>query len=194
MNLEKDEVSLVQGIKSGDEESFKKLVVNYEQQVFRLCLGYIKNNEEAEDLAQEVFMEVYESINSYKNESDLGTWIYRITVNKSLEKIRYYKRSKRFAWITSLFGNEEKYSSFSKDWVHPGVKMENIERSKVLYEAIEKLPENQHAAFIMHKIEGMTYKEIADILKLNLSTVESLMHRAKTNLKKTLKHYYKSGL
>lgn len=191
MSVTQDDIILIQNLKAGDSSAFKFMVNQHEEKVFSLCLSYIKNEEEAEDLAQEVFIEVYQSIESFKMESSISSWVYRIAVNKSLERIRYYKRSKRFGWLTSLFGKEEIYSAYSNDWVHPGVKLENKERSKILYYAIDKLPEKQHAAFIMHKVEGLAYKEIAEIMQLSLSAVESLIHRATTNLRTQLGIYYK---
>ncbi|MEQ8924792.1 MAG: RNA polymerase sigma factor [Fulvivirga sp.] len=191
MQSKQDKIELIELLKAGNMPAFKHLVEENQKKVFRLCLGYVKNEEEAEDLAQEVFIEVHESISSFHGQSSLGTWIYRIAVNKSLERIRYYKRSKRFAWLTSLFGAEEKYSSYAYDWVHPGVKLENAERSKILYKAIDSLPDKQHATFILHKVEGMSYKQIAEVLELSLSAVESLIFRANSNLRNELEQYYK---
>ncbi|QSE99289.1 RNA polymerase sigma factor [Fulvivirga lutea] len=189
--MQQGEIELIELLKAGDGPAFKHLVEEHQDKVFRLCLGYVKNEEEAEDVAQEVFIEVHESITGFEMQSSLSTWIFRIAVNKSLERIRYYKRSKRFGWLTSLFGSEEKYSKYSYDWVNPGVKLENAERSQVLYRAIDSLPEKQHAAFIMHKVEGISYKEIAEVMELSLSAVESLIFRANSNLRKQLEQYYK---
>ncbi|MTI40070.1 RNA polymerase sigma factor [Fulvivirga lutimaris] len=179
-------------LKAGDEATFKDLVLKFQNKVFNVCVGMLKNSEEAEDLAQEVFVEIFRNIDQFNAEAKLSTWIYRIAVNKSLEHIRYNKRQKRFAWLTSLFGADEDLARNYSDFYHPGVALENKERAKVLHDAIDKLAENQKAAFVMHKMEGLSYQEIAEIMQLSLSSVESLMHRAKKRLRELLNDFYKN--
>ena len=191
LNFNGDEEFLSRLI-AGDQEAFKDLVLSYQNKVFNVCIGFLKNAEDAEDMAQEVFIEVLHSISKFKEQANLSTWIYRIAVNKSLEKLRYSKRQKRFAWITSLFGKEERIGESHGDFCHPGVQLENIERSKILFLAIDKLPDNQKTAYLMNKVEGLSYSEICDIMNLSLSSIESLLHRAKKNLQVSLKQYYET--
>ncbi|MEL7002774.1 MAG: sigma-70 family RNA polymerase sigma factor [Bacteroidota bacterium] len=190
--LQEDIHVLLPSLQQGEEAAFKTLVESFQDRVYNTCLGVLRNAEDADDMAQEVFIEVYRSVNKFKEESSLATWIYRIAVNKSMELIRMRKRQKRFAWLTSLFGKEDLYGEKHADFVHPGVQLENQERSKILFDKIEDLPENQRVAFVLHKIEGLAYSEIADVMKLSVSSVESLMHRAKKNLKKWLEGYYRT--
>ena len=187
-----EEQEVIRRVKQGDEEAFKLLVDNYQDKVYNLCYSYLRNESDAEDLAQEVFVEVYRSIGSFHENAGLGTWIYRIAVNKSLEMIRKMKRQKRWAPVYSLFGMEDRLSAFHKDEVHPGVRLEDQERANVLFSNIENLPEKQKTAFLLHKIEGQSYSEIAGIMQTTVPSVESLLHRAKMNLRKSLYHYYKS--
>ncbi|MEM6358969.1 MAG: RNA polymerase sigma factor [Bacteroidota bacterium] len=183
---------LIAGLKSHDEEAFKVLVEQFKDRIYNLCYSYVRNAAESEDLAQEVFIEVYNSIGRFNEKADLSTWIYRITINEALQMIRKKKAQKRFGFVFSLFGNEEKYSSLHKEEVHPGVSLENRERSRVLFSQIDKLAENQKNAFLLIKLEGKSYQEAADIMQTTVSSVESLMHRAKANLKKWLGSYYKT--
>ncbi|MEM1406551.1 MAG: RNA polymerase sigma factor [Bacteroidota bacterium] len=183
---------LIAGLKSHDEEAFKVLVEQFKDRVYNLCYSYMRNAAESEDLAQEVFIEVYNSIAKFNEKADLSSWIYRITINEALQMIRKKRTQKRFGFIFSLFGNEEKYSSFHKEEVHPGVSLENRERSQVLFSQIDKLADNQKNAFLLVKVEGKSYQEAADIMQTTVSSVESLMHRAKANLKKWLGSYYKT--
>ncbi len=187
-----DTQETIDQLKAGDESVFKDLVLKFQNKVFNICIGMVKNEEEAEDLAQEVFVEIFRNISQFNADAKLSTWIYRIAMNKSLEHIRYNKRQKRFAWLTSLFGADEDLAHNYSDFYHPGVALENKERSKELYNAIDKLAENQRTAFIMHKLEGLSYQEIADIMQLSLSSVESLMHRAKKRLQDLLYDFYKN--
>lgn len=182
---------LISGLYQGDEASFKTMVNLYKDRVFNTCLGFLKNIADAEDISQEVFIEVYQSIRQFKGDSSLTTWIYRIAVNKSLEQIRKSKRKKRFAIFQTIFHNEkDEYLNQHPDFEHPGVIAENKEKADLLMSAIDKLLDTQRTAFTLHKIEGLSYQEISEVMELSFSAVESLIHRAKKNLKKILYQYY----
>ena len=163
-----------------------------QSRVYNTCLGLIKNEEEADDLSQEVFIEVFRSINTFRGEAKLTTWIYRIAVTKSLEFIRSGKRKKRFAILKSLGISDDEKSLEIPDFTHPGIQMENKERARILFDAMDRLPDNQKVAFTLSKIEGLNYEEIAGVMGKSVSSVESLLHRARLNLQKHLFKYYNS--
>jgi len=153
----------------------------------------LQNEEDAEDVAQEVFIQVFQSISQFKGDSKLSTWIYRITVSKSLEFIRKKRTKKRFGFVSGLFGNEYLLDqSGKKEFYHPGVAMENRELSAILFKSINGLPENQRIAFILHKLEQISYQEVAEVMQVSLSSVESLIFRARQNLQKELGEVYKN--
>ena len=181
------EQELIQGLIKKDQAAFKQLVEEQKGRAYNTSLGIVQNAEEAEDIIQEVFIEVFESIGNFKGESKLSTWIYRITITKSLEAIRRRKRKKRFGFMTRLFQNDPDAPDVDvPDFVHPGVLLENKEKATLLFKAIDSLPENQKIAFTLHKVEDLSYEEIARIMGISLSSVESLMHRAKVSLQKKL--------
>ncbi len=181
---------LVEALKNRQQSAFKQLVDDFQHMVYNTALGIIHVEEEAEDVAQEVFIQVYESINQFKGESKLSTWLYRITITKALDWQRRKQRKKRFAIVTSLFGVNNEVVTDPPDFVHPGVIMENKERSAMLFRAIDKLPENQKVAFLLIKTEDQSYQEVAEIMNTSVGAVESYMHRAKQNLRKTLEDFY----
>lgn len=185
------EQELIQGLIARSEDAFRFLISEYGDRVHNTVLSIIQNKEDAEDLTQEVFVEVYNSISKFKGEARLFTWIYRIASTKSLDLLRKRKAKKRFAFITSIFSSEEGEMEIS-DFSHPGIIAENNERAKILFKAMNKLPENQRIAFTLCQIENLSYKEAAEVMKLSVSSVESLIFRAKGNLKKYLKDYYDS--
>ena len=185
-----EENILISGLKKRDKDSFEELVELYKDRIFNIVVGMIQNAEDAEDLTQDVFVEVFNSISDFREDSSLNTWLYRIAVNKCLELIRKRSRKKRFGFITSIFSDSEEVQL--PDFEHPGVKLENKERAKVLFKAISKLPENQRTAFTLSKIEELSYKEISEIMKMSISSVESLLFRARANLKKYLEDYYRT--
>jgi len=159
--------------------------------VYNTALGILQNTADAEDLAQEVFIQCFRSVKDFKGDSKISTWLYRITVSRSLDHLRAQKRKKRFGFMQSLFSSDSNEPLVEQaSFVHPGVQLENKERAAILFKALEKLPANQKSAFILHKTEGLSYQEVAQVLDISVSSVESLMFRAKTNLRKYLKEYY----
>lgn len=190
-----EESHLISLIKKKDESAFKYLVETYSDRVYNTVLSFVQHAEDAEDIAQEVFIEVYQSIEKFKNESKLFTWIYRIAVSKSLDHLKSKKRKKRFAFVQSLFGDEGISLLADKPhFEHPGVLLENKEHSKVLFFAISKLSENQQTAFNLNKVEGLSYNEVSEVMQVSVSSVESLLFRANQNLKKLLENYYQKNL
>jgi RNA polymerase sigma factor (sigma-70 family) len=187
-----DERILVERLKQGDEAAFKTIVETWQDMVFNTALGIVQNGEDAEDILQEVFVQVYHSVSSFKGDSKFSTWLYRITVTKSLDHERRKKRKKRFAFVKSIFGEESQVTVHPPDFHHPGVVLDQKENAAALFKAINKLPENQRIAFTLHKVEGLSYQEVSEVMKTTVSSVESLIHRAKNNLKKSLEDYYKT--
>jgi len=188
-----NELELIQQLRAGDEGAFKSLVANYQDLVYNTALGIVQNSEDAEDVAQEVFIQVYRSIDQFKGDARLSTWVYRITTTKALDHIRSRKRKKRFAFITSLFGPNDELVHEPVDFQHPGVTLDRKEQAALLFRMIEQLPENQKVAFTLHKTEELSYQEIADIMQLSVSAVESLLFRARQNLRKLLEKYYQQN-
>ena len=171
--------------------NLQELYKKHGSAVYRLALHYVQNSEDAQEITQDVFVEIYQSAVRFEGNSSASTWIYRIAVNKSLDKLRYRKRKKRFAYITSIFhpdSGELKHES--PQFEHPGVLLENKENSKILFVAIQKLPEQQKTAFLLSYIEDIPRKEVADIMATSLKSVESLLQRAKTNLRNDLRDFY----
>jgi RNA polymerase sigma-70 factor (ECF subfamily) len=107
-----------------------------------------------------------------------------------LDHLRKKKRKKRFAFVQSLYGNNNGLMIEPPDFFHPGIKIENKENSAVLFKTIEQLPANQKTAFVLNKIENLSYSEIGEIMKSSESAVDALLQRAKKNLRKNLKDYY----
>ena len=170
--------------------AFNVIYETYKTKVFNTAIGYVQNPEDAEEVTQDVFVEVYRSSGRFEGKSSPGTWIYRITINKSLDFIKSRNRKKRFAFISSLFNDAGELKHDSPDFYHPGVILENKEKSAVLFKAINTLPENQKTAFILSKLEGLSYAEISEVMEASISSVESLLFRAKQNLQKELSTFF----
>jgi RNA polymerase sigma-70 factor (ECF subfamily) len=180
------EQELIQKIKEKDEAAFKYLVDTYQDKVYNTALGIVQNAEDAEDVAQEVFIQVYRSINSFKGEAKLSTWLYRIATTRALDLLRNRKSKKRAGIIQRLFGDGNEPIFEIPDFHHPGVALDRKENATKLFLAISQLPENQKVAFTLHKLEDLSYQEVSEIMSTSVPAVESLLHRAKQNLKKFL--------
>lgn len=181
------EQELIYRLKEGDGIAFKHLVETRQNLVYNTVLGFLQSTEDAEDVTQDVFIKVFESIQQFKGESALSTWVYRVAVTSALEYIRRKKRKKRFGFLSPILGEDNEPTLDLPDFYHPGVHLDNKEKASILFKSIKELPENQQIAFILNKVEGLSYQEVAEIMKTSLSAVESLLHRAKTNLRETLK-------
>ncbi len=185
-----NEQELIELVKNRDRIAFKTLVDTWQDMVYNTALGILQNAEDAEDVSQEVFMKVYDSIGSFKGESKFSTWLYRITISKATDHIRKKKRKKRFAFIQSLHGKNDEKDIDPPDFYHPGIQLENKENGAVLFEAVEQLLPNQKTAFVLNKIENLSYKEIGEVMGLSEAAVDALLQRAKDKLRKLLRNYY----
>lgn len=188
-----EEQAFINDLKTGKQVAYGKLIDSFQQKVFATCITFVPNKEDAEDIAQDVFVEVFNSIHKFKGDSKLSTWIYRITTNKCLEFIRKKNTKKRFAFLLSLTGNKIPLDSttYFIEMNHPGILLENKEKSETLFKAINLLPEAQKVVFTLSKVDGFSNQEICEITEKSLSSVEALMFRAKKNLQESLENFYK---
>lgn len=176
-------------LQNGDQHAFRLLVETWQHMVYNTVLSIVQDVQEAEDVAQEVFIQVFQSIKGFRGDAKLSTWIYRVAVTKALDAERKKKSKKRMANLRRWVGMGEKEDE-PVQFHHPGVALDNKERASLLFSAMQKLPENQRIAFTLIKAEGLSYEETAAIMNITIKAVEALMHRAKDNLKKYLRHYY----
>ena len=183
-----DDNDLIRKTAEGDAGAFKTLVDRHQGLVINACYHILGNREDAEDVAQEVFFQVYRSARSFRQQSKLSTWLYRVSVNRSLNFIR---DNRRFRWLKKVGTSSSDLSEGKTDPPapesdRPDAALEKRERREIIRRALASLPEKQRAAFVLHKYEGLPYKEIAEIMERSLSSVESLIHRAKLNLQKKI--------
>lgn len=188
-----DDQQLIEQIKSGNEEAFRLMVEKYQHLVVNTCFALVHDRDDAEDLAQEVFIEVFRSASRFRSEARISTWLYRIAVNKSLNFLRTQQKRKFFRKIEEVFSSRTVAASsdsfFSSEEADSGI--QEKQKAAMVHRAIASLPENQRVAFTLNKYEDLSYQEIAHVMQLSLSSVESLIHRAKKNLQQKLYRCYK---
>lgn len=187
---------LIQKVAQKDRQAFKELVTRYQKLVFNVCLRFTGEKETAEDLAQEVFFQLYIKAKNFRSRSKFSTWLYRIAVNHSLN----YNRKKKASPECNPFGSfKDTGSSKSENtsappYDSPEKSLEKKEEQAFIRQALFSLPEKQRTAFILHYWEGCSYKEIAEILETSLSSIESRIHRAKKSLREIFLHRFVSKL
>jgi RNA polymerase sigma-70 factor (ECF subfamily) len=173
---------LLTQLKTGNSKAFAELVALYQKKVLNICYRFLMNRADAEDVSQEVFLEIYHSLANFKENSKLSTWIYRIAVSKSLDELKKQSRKKRISSIGKTLGLEKVVP-----WVaamdRPDKAMEENEDLEILMKALNKLHESQRIALTLSKIEGYTNSEVAEIMQISLTAVDSLIYRAKQNLR-----------
>lgn len=155
--------------------------------VFRTCMGFLHDREDSEDLTQEIFISAYQSLHRFKGDSSFSTWIYRIAVNASLNKVRKSSRN-IFLRMDNLSGDrKEREMPFPDSYT---LNPENIlirdEHAERVRKALDSLPEKQRTAIVLSKYDDLPQKEIAEIMGLTEGAVEALLHRAKKNLHEKL--------
>jgi RNA polymerase sigma-70 factor (ECF subfamily) len=187
-----EDTILIEKLKKGDSSAFNELVSVYRNRVINTCYRFLLVEEDAEDVSQEVFIEVYKSIKSFRSDSKLSTWILRIAVSKSLDEIKKRQRKKR---ISSVFKKVhlEDLANWLVGGPSPEKQLSEKENMKEIMKAMDALPDNQRIAFTLSKVEGYTNPEIAEIMKTTTTAVESLLYRAKKELIRALEDILKNA-
>ena len=184
--LSADEAELVAQLCQGSEAAFRQLVERYQHRVYRIALSLLRSPAEAEDVAQEVFVEVYQSIASFRGEAALSTWLYRLATSRALRQRRWLSAKKRFAQATSLLGLDNQVLHDPPDYTHPQALLEGQQQVQLLLAHIDRLPTKQRLAFVLRQEQDLSYEEIAAVLATSVAAVESLLFRARQTLRQAL--------
>lgn len=174
-----------------NQSDFIAIYNQYKVLIYNVALHYLQNVEDAEEITQDVFVQIHNSLDSFKENSSLKTWIYRITINKSLDFIKHKNSAKRF-FIFGKKSENEKELEILSNFEHPGIDLVNKENAAILFKVINELTENQKTAFILSKLDGLSNPEISEIMNVSISSVESLVFRAKTTLKEKLSNKFEN--
>lgn len=178
-----DDTLLLRHIAAGDEAAFRTLYDRHSDAVFNTILHLLQHREDAEEATQDAFVEVHRAAENFKGDAQVSTWLYRIAVNRSLDRLRQ-RQSKKQSIIARLFGTAPEGFG-AEELEHPAAHTDSPDAA--LYAEIQRLPERQRAAVVLVYLEGLPQREVAEILSLNLKAVESLLSRAKATLRSRLK-------
>ena len=178
---------LVTEFLGGNNRAFRLLTERYQQKVFTICIGFTHDKDEANDVSQETFIEVFRSLPKFRGQSSFSTWLYRIAVTKSMKFVQRDRFKKFKLSLDSLadpIGYEQSdKGNFADDRIN------RQETKKMLKKALSSLPKKQRIAFVLNKYKELTNTEISEIMTLPLATVDTLIHRARKNMKQYIIKY-----
>lgn len=187
------DTEIIKSVLAGNTNDYRKIVEKYQHKIFRTCMGYVHNEDDANDLAQDTFVNAFQNLHRFKFQSAFSTWLVRIAINASLNFIRKNKK----AFFESLEGGDGSFSLkdtlLLSDFSNPEEIFINDQCLNIVQGAMHELSDKQKTAFILSKYENMPQKEIAAIMKITEGAVESLIQRAKANLQKKLSPYLKKN-
>jgi RNA polymerase sigma-70 factor (ECF subfamily) len=179
---------IIKLVLEGNKDEYRLLVQKYQKMVFRTSVGFVHNKEDADDLTQEVFIRAFQSLSGFKGDSAFSTWLYRITVNSALNKVRRESRNFILQSLDSLFGAEKKIEAplFQSETEDPEKILIRREHVEWVRRAIDSLPENQRTAIVLSRFDDLSQKQIAEIMNTTEGAVEALLQRAKKKLREKL--------
>ncbi len=176
---------IIDHIRSGNTQAFQQLVERHQEMVFRTALGFVHVKEEAEDIAQEVFLSVFRSLNQFGGQAEFSTWLYRIVVNTSLNQVR---KKRRQEWLQSAGDALAQLFDRATDDRNPEQNMLDEELDQAVRQAIDSLSEKQRTALVLQKYDELSQREIAVVMQISEGAVEQHLQRARLNLQKKLAH------
>ena len=184
-----------------DTTLFKSLVRRYQNRIYNAAYRMLGNKEEAEEIVQDTFIKMHQSIDQFRNQSTFASWTFKISHNLAIDRLRVKKRRSVFQYfsfssLSTASDNEDgkgghvQVADFKPD---PGQEADINEESRIIQESLGMLPESQRAVLVLHDMEGLSYQDIADIIGTSIGTVRSRLHYGRIKLKEILAPYYSNN-
>lgn len=173
-----------------DATAFRAFIEAHQHRVYNLVLKMVQYVHDAEEITQDVFVDVYRKPDAYRGDAAVCTWLYRIAMNKCIDHLRRQQRKKRHFLPAFFAPGITDATAEPSHAIHPGMLTEKREELAILFKALNQLPANQHTAWVLGEMENMSYKEISEVMQVSVSSVESLLFRARKNIKKILSGMY----
>jgi RNA polymerase sigma-70 factor (ECF subfamily) len=183
---------LVEWAQGGAYGAYEEIVRRYQDKAFRLAFSLMKNESDAQDVVQEAFLNMYRKLDTFKGQSAFGSWMYRVVVNAALMRLRKKKRRSevQVGDDESEFPEDEYYVTSVPEWrVRADEAAENRELRQKIIDAVDELAPKYQTVFLLKEVEGLSLKEIGDVLDLSVGGVKSRLHRARLHLRATLESY-----
>lgn len=189
-----DEV-LIELVKRGDRAAFDEIFQRYQSKAYRLVMGILRDHQDAEEVLQEIFLKVFEKLDTFRGEAAFSSWLYRVALNSAFMKLREKKGTITVPLEEVLHDIEDTDITSGSDWPGgPDAEVATEEVMNIIGEAIEKMPEDFRAVMILRDIEGFSNEEAGELLDLSVSAVKSRLHRARLFLRKKLDDFYRQHM
>ena len=193
-NQREEDAALVARAKRGDREAFRSLVERHERKAYAVALGMVKNPDDARDIVQEAFLKVWKSLGAFEGQSAFYTWLYRIVANLCIDHLRKGKSQveyddQRVHEEDQVAGDENILPQTAG--LHPGRALESKELGAAIERALEELSPNHRAVLLMREVEGLSYREMADAMKVSEGTIMSRLFHARKKMQSALAEFVK---
>jgi RNA polymerase sigma-70 factor, ECF subfamily len=182
---DRSDSELIELFQNGDDTAFNHLVVRYQEKVYWVARRFVNNHDAADDVTQEVFCKVYDSLREFRGESSVFTWLYRITVNISLNSVRRQK-------VREFFRIDEMFDAKDENAVPPDEVLEREEQKRLIEEAIATLPEKQKSVFVLRYYEELPYEEISKVLKTSVGGLKANYFHAVKKIQEYVKRAHRT--
>jgi len=185
--VKKSDDYLVLKSQDGDARSFELLILKYQRRIFNVIYRVVRNEDIVEDLAQETFLNAFNSIKNFKRQSSFYTWIYRVAVNISLN---YLSKQKKLKVVDdAVMETESVVDRIATYDMSPEKSLRSKESTSVIFKAIDKLPDDMRIAIMLRDYEGLSYQEVSEVMNCPIGTVRSRIFRGRAILKEMLRDY-----
>lgn len=182
--VELTEAEAIRRAQQGDADAFERIYRLHNRRVYALCLRMVGNTAEAEDLAQEAFLQLFRKIATFRGESAFSTWLHRLSVNVVLMRLR--KKTLAETSLDETADADEESSGPRKDVGGPDLRLSGSVDRVNLERAVEKLPPGYRSIFVLHDVQGYEHNEIATIMKCSIGNSKSQLHKARMRLRQLL--------
>ncbi len=190
MSEGKTDLELIEEFKGGNQAAYEELIERYSEKAYHLASRMCRNQEDAEEVLQDVFVTVFRKIAGFEGKSSFSSWLYRVTVNSSLMKLRKRKQNRCVLMEDTLSSEDHSMLLRTKEEHDTDKIALRKEVSEVLQQAISKLPDDYRPVFILRDIDGLTSREVGKILGLSVPAVKSRLHRSRLMLRRKLSAFY----
>jgi RNA polymerase sigma-70 factor (ECF subfamily) len=191
-SLREEEAALIERARDGEDAAFRVLVERYQQRVYGLAFGILRHREDAWDVAQEAFVKAYRNLGRFEGNSAFYTWLYRITYNLSMDALRSRARRDHVD-IDSTRAVEAAAAEEAPLSTHPANESARKELGEIIQNAMSRLSDKHRAIIVLREVEGLSYEEMAQVLKISKGTVMSRLFHARRNLQALLEPYVERG-
>lgn len=189
-----DDLTLVHATKAGDILAFEELVKRYDRRLFRIAQHVTHNYEDAQEAVQEAFLNAFQKLDQFQENSKFSTWLIRIAINQSLMKVRKQRRQREVSTDRSFQGEEETLPREIADWMpNPEERYETLELREILTKTLQALGPGLRVVFVLRDIEGLSVEKTAETLNLTVSAVKARLRRARLQLRDRLSRYFRTN-